>query len=86
MRTIRENAEKVLEGNMNFANDQMKVSSQGKNEKDNELFTLRSFAESEAKSNPNFFRWLFNDYSIEYNGVNMTDAQKAEYKDWLKSL
>lgn len=86
MRTIRENAEKILTDGMNYANGQMQVRFLGKNEDEYKLFTLRSYAESEAKNNPNFFRWLFNDYDITYWGTSLIEPQKLEYQNWLHDL
>ncbi|HOW09456.1 MAG TPA: hypothetical protein PLX08_06605 [Bacteroidales bacterium] len=86
MRTIRNSAESILTANMNFANGQIKVRLTGSNEGNHELFTLRSFVEHEARSNPNFFRWLFDDYSIEYFGNNLSKEQKEEYTSWLHDL
>ncbi|MDY0098183.1 MAG: hypothetical protein RBR81_03190 [Bacteroidales bacterium] len=86
MSTIRETAKKVLEGNMNYANGQIETTFIGKNEDQYELFTIRTFAESEAKTNPNFFRWLFNDYGIKSYGTNLTKEQHEEYLTWLHDL
>ncbi len=86
VRTIRENAEQIMKGNMNFANGQIQVRSIGSNDSKQELYTLRTYIEHEAKANPNFFRWLFNDYSITFFGTSLTSDQKEEYAEWLHDL
>lgn len=86
VRTIREHAEKIMEGNMNFANGQIRVRSIGNNGAKQELYTLRTYIEHEAKANPNFFRWLFNDYSITFFGTSLSSDQKEEYEVWLHDL
>lgn len=86
MRTIRNSAEGILTANMNFANGQTKIKFIGKDEDHYELFTLRTFVEREASSNPNFFRWLFDDYTITYFGNNLSKEQKEEYTSWLHDL
>lgn len=86
MRSIRENAENILEENMNYANGQIKVRFIGKGADRFELFTLGTYIEHEAKDNPNFYRWLFNDYDITFFGTSLTKEQKEEYKTWLHDL
>lgn len=86
MRSIRENAEKILEENMNYANGQIKVKFIGKDSDRFELFTLRTYIEHEAIANPNFYRWLFNDYDITFFGTSLTKEQKEVYKTWLHDL
>ena len=86
MRTIRENAEKILTDGMSYANGQIQVKFTGKSEGEYKLLTIRSYTESAAKNNPNFFRWLFNDYEITYFGTNLTESQKQEYQNWLHDL
>ena len=86
MRSIRENAEKILEENMNYANGQIKVKFIGKDADRFELFTLRTYIEHEAKANPNFYRWLFDDNDITFFGTSLTKEQKEEYKTWLHDL
>lgn len=86
MKTIRETAVKILTDNMNYANDQIRVKFIGKAQDDYKLFTLRSYVENEAKSNPAFFRWLFNDYSIAFFGTTLTREQREAYETWLHDL
>lgn len=86
MRTIRATAEKILEENMNYANGQTMIKFIGKTDDHYEVFTLKTFIEHEAKSNPNFFRWLFNDYNINSSGTNLTKEQHEEYNTWLHDL
>lgn len=86
MRSIRDNAEKILEENMNYANGAIKVKTIGKEVDRSTLFTLRTYVENEAKANPNFFKWLFDDYDITFFGTSLTKEQKEEYKTWLHDL
>lgn len=86
MKTIRANAEKILTENMNHVNAQIDVQASANNGSKNELYTLRTYIENEAKNNPNFYRWLFNNYDIDFHGKNMTSEQKAAYQEWFNSL
>ncbi len=86
MKTIRANAEKILTDNMNHVNAQIDVQASANNGSKNELYTLRTYIENEAKNNPNFYRWLFNNYDIDFHGKNMTSEQKAAYQEWFNSL
>jgi hypothetical protein len=86
MRSIRENAEKILEETMNYANGQIKTKFIGKDADRFELFTLRTFIEHEAKANPDFYKWLFDDYDITFFGTSLTKEQIEEYKTWLHDL
>ncbi len=45
--------------------------------------TLREYVESQADSDPGFFRWLFNDDNIEDFGTSLTEEQKEEYQKFL---
>ncbi|MDX9946419.1 MAG: hypothetical protein RBS38_03565 [Bacteroidales bacterium] len=86
MKTIRANAEKILTDNMNHVNAQIDVQASANNGSKNVLFTLRTYIENEAKNNPNFYRWLFNNYDIDFHGKNMTSEQKDAYEAWFNSL
>lgn len=86
MKTIRANAEKILTDNMNHVNAQIDVQASANNGSQNELFTLRTYIENEAKNNPNFYRWLFNNYDIDFHGKNMTSDQKEAFQSWFNSL
>ncbi len=86
MKTIRANAEKILTDNMNHVNGQIGVQSSGGSDVQTKLFTIKTYIENEARNNPNFFRWLFNNYDIDFHGKNMTEEQKAEYQTWLNDL
>ena len=44
---------------------------------------LREYVEAKADSDPNFFRWLFNNDNLNDFGTNLTDEQKEEYEDFL---
>lgn len=86
MKTIRANAEKILTDNMNHVNAQIDVQASANNGSKNELYTLRTYIENEAKNNQNFYRWLFNNYDIDFHGKNMTPEQKEAYQAWFNSL
>ena len=43
---------------------------------------LREYVESEADSDPNFFRWLFNDDNLE-DFADLDNEQKEEYEKFL---
>ena len=47
--------------------------------------SLREYVETEAENAPGFFAFLFQDSNIE-GYSDLTDAQKAEYKEYLNSL
>lgn len=70
MRTIRENAEIILKDNLNYVNGQIEVEYMRKDDEKYELFTLRTYVDHEAKSNPGFFRWLFHDFDITLRGTS----------------
>ncbi|MBN2762249.1 MAG: hypothetical protein JXR41_04090 [Bacteroidales bacterium] len=86
MKTIRANAEKILTDNMNHVNAQIDVQATANTGGHNQLFTLKTYIENEEKNNPNFFRWLFNNYDIDFHGKNMTSEQKEAYQEWFNSL
>lgn len=87
VRTIRDNAEQIMTENMHYANGQIKVNNMGKNpENRKSYYDLKSYVENEAKANPNFFRWLFNDYDITYFGTSLSKEQKEEYQAWLHDM
>jgi len=86
METIRANAEKILTDNMNHVNAQINVQATAGDGSRNQLFTIKTYVENEAKNNPNFFRWLFNNYDIDFHGKNMTSEQKEAYEAWFNKL
>ncbi len=86
MKTIRANAEKILTDNMNHVNAQIGVQATASDGSQNQLFTIRTYVENEARNNPNFFRWLFNNYDIDFHGKNMTAEQKEAYQVWFNEL
>jgi hypothetical protein len=86
MRTIRENAEIILKDNLNYVNGQIEIEFMRKDDEKYDLFTLRTYVEHEATSNPGFFRWLFDDFDITLWGTSLTKEQKEEYETWLHDL
>jgi hypothetical protein len=71
MRTIAIYAEKVL--NENYRSS---VSKLGETNPDFESYTISDFCELESESDPDFFRWLFNDPDINDFGSNLTEEEK----------
>ena len=86
MEMIRANAVKILTDNMNHVNGQINVQAGPDGGSRNQLFTIKTYVENEAKNNPNFFRWLFNNYDIDFHGKNMTSEQKEAYEAWFSEL
>lgn len=48
--------------------------------------TFREYAELESESDPDFFRWLFDDGDISDFGTNLAAARREEFMDWLEEL
>lgn len=86
MRTIIDNAESVLQTGMKKANERLRIQFIGRKDDHYELFSLRTYALHEARSNPDFFKWLFDDPDITFFGTSLTEAQKKEYHTWLHDL
>ncbi|NLA49659.1 MAG: hypothetical protein GX876_09385 [Bacteroidales bacterium] len=79
--TIREDARKMLIKQLNYTNKQFQT------EANSRRFNIHSYTRHKSKANPNFFRWLFDDYeNIGLYGANLTDEQKEVYKAWLHEL
>ncbi|HOF21178.1 MAG TPA: hypothetical protein PLO24_07985 [Bacteroidales bacterium] len=80
--TIREDAKQVLIKQLNYINKQFQNETNN-----NRRFNIHSYARHKSKANPNFFRWLFDDYeNIGLYGTNLTSEQKEVYKIWLHNL
>lgn len=47
--------------------------------------TLREYVETQAESDPGFFRWLFNNDDLD-DFANLTDEQAEEYQNFLDEL
>ena len=86
MRTIIDNAESVLHEEMERANERIRLKFIGRREDHYDLFSLQSFALHEARSNPDFFKWLFDDSDITFFGTSLSEAQREEYHTWLHDL
>ncbi|HEX2967906.1 MAG TPA: hypothetical protein VHO46_02290 [Bacteroidales bacterium] len=86
MRTIIDNAESVLQEGMERANEQIRMKSLRMPDNQHAPFSLQSFALHEARSNPDFFKWLFDDPEISFFGTSLSEAQKKEYYTWLHDL
>lgn len=48
--------------------------------------TLREYVEREADSDPNFFRWLFDDGDLGDFDFGLSDEQRDEYRDFIEEL
>ena len=86
MKTIIDNAESVLHEKMEKTNERIRIQFLRRNEENYELFTLREYALHESESNPDFFKWLFDDAGITFFGTSLTTAQKEEFQTWLHDL
>lgn len=86
MRTIIDNAESVLQTGMENANERIKMQFIGKREEHYDLFSLRTYAMHESRSNPDFFKWLFDDPDITFFGSSLSEAQREEFHTWLHDL
>lgn len=47
---------------------------------------LKDYVERESESDPDFFRWLFDDGDISDFGTNLAAARREEFMDWLEEL
>lgn len=48
--------------------------------------TLREYVERQAESDPNFFRWLFDDGELGDFDYGLSDEQREEYREFLEEL
>lgn len=69
--TIRTNAIQILEENLREAESNK---------------SLREYTESCAESDPNFFRWLFDEEFENDFDSSLSSHQEEEYQDFLNSL
>ena len=51
----------------------------------NDITTLREYVETQAESDPGYFRWLFNNDDLD-DYADLTDEQLEEYKNFLDEL
>lgn len=51
----------------------------------NDITTLREYVETQAESDPGYFRWLFNNDDLD-DFADLTDEQKEEYQNFLNEL
>jgi len=64
-----------------------KIQALQENYKANEAgLSLREYVESEADSDPNFFRWLFSEELEQDFDSSLTAEQKEEYQKFLNEL
>lgn len=84
MRTIRKTAKNVLRENVDYINELFERF--GRSEDMFRIDTLRKYTEWQALTNPDFFKWLFNDKNISSYGENLTGEQMNDYKTWLNDL
>lgn len=81
MRTIASYAEQVL--NENYRRHVSKWEEQNP---DYEPYTIAEWCDLESESDPDFFRWLFNDPDISDFGSNLTDEERRIAKEFYNSL
>lgn len=67
MKAIRTNAEQVLRENFENTTD----------------MTFAEYVSSESNSDPNFFRWLFNEEFENDFDSDLTDEQKETFNNFL---
>lgn len=67
---MRTNAEQILRENFNEV----------------EGCTFREYVEACAESDPNFFRWLFNEEFDNDFDSDLSDEQREEYNDFIETL
>ena len=48
--------------------------------------TLREYVERQAESDPNFFRWLFDDGELGDFDYGLSDEQREEYREFREEL
>ena len=51
-----------------------------------EPYTISEWCELESESDPDFYRWLFNDPDVNDFGSNLTDEEKQIATDFFNSL
>lgn len=51
----------------------------------NDITTLREYVETQAESDPGYFRWLFNNDDLD-DFADLTDEQVEEYQNFLDEL
>ena len=78
---------KNLETKLQILNERLSEANQGLEDSANSNdYTLKEYIESEADSDPNFFRFLFSaDFDNDFD-MSLTDNQREEYKEFLNSL
>lgn len=82
MKAIRKDAIKILLKNMKYVNKLNQSQ-----EKNCMTYNIHTYIKHKSLANPNFFRWLFDDYdNINLYGTNLTNAQKEVFKAWIKDL
>lgn len=48
--------------------------------------TLHEYVEREAESDPDFFRWLFDDSYLDDFDLGLSDEQREEYREFIEEL
>jgi hypothetical protein len=86
MRTIIDNAESALQEAMEQTNERIRLRFIRRNEDYYDLFSFKSYVLHESKTNPDFFKWLFDDPEITFFGTSLSEAQREEFNAWLHDL
>ena len=83
---------KNLETKLQILNERLSEANQGledsanSNDLERNDYTLKEYIESEADSDPNFFRFLFSeDFDNDFD-MSLTDNQREEYNEFKNSL
>jgi len=74
-------AEQVL--NENYRQSVSKWEEQNPND---EPYTISEWCDLESESDPNFYRWLFNNGDIEDFGSELTDEEKEIVTNFFETL
>ena len=51
----------------------------------NDITALRAYVETQAETDPGYFRWLFNNNDLD-DFADLTDEQVEEYQNFLDAL
>ena len=78
---------KNLENKLQILNERLSEANQGLEDSANSNdYTLKEYIESEADSDPNFFRFLFSaDLDNDFD-LSLTHKQREEYNEFKNSL
>jgi len=73
MKKIRTNAVQILQENYQVVEEK-------------ETISISDYAKIESESDPDFYRWLFNDHDIADFGSDLSDDEKKIAADFFETL